>query len=177
MYAIIAVLLILAVWIDNRKNVKVGNLGEHIVKSKLELLGDDYIVLNNVRFRKVQIDHMVICRKVNIIFVIETKMWGGIITGGKDDKRWLQDKSGQVKYLNNPLLQNNYHCRVVRVKYKGYSVRSIVVFVGNKNIPPSRCIVRENDLVDYIIGITSRVYNRGIIDGESDRLSIWRKPR
>lgn len=176
-YVILFALLMFVIWIENRKHKRIGNIGEKVVRSKLDVLSDEYVVLHNVHYSNTQIDHMVICHDRKLVFVIETKMWGGIITGNYNDKKWIQNKNGVVSYYDNPILQNKYHCNIVRQKYYGYSVRSIVVFVGNKNIPPYKYVINEDELVDYIIKTTSKVSNRIIIDSETDWLSMRLKPR
>jgi len=158
-YGAMVVIVLIVIAFENKRCKRIGNIGETIVKHKLDMLGSDFVVLNNVRYKKTQIDHMVICNSLRLIFVIETKKWGGIITGESCDKYWKQSINGQVKYLNNPILQNKYHCSVVRRKYKGYSVRSIIVFVGNKNIPRLGCITNEDGVVNYIIQKSNIVRN------------------
>jgi len=138
--------LVAFLWWDKKRLKKIGNIGERIVRDRLNELPDNFIVLNNVRywFKKCQIDHMVICNDVKLIFVIETKMWGN------------------DKVYGDPVKQNEYHCRVVRNKFKGYRVINVVTFVGS--IPYKfrayKCVVNENELIDMV----NRVYNRYIIE-------------
>jgi hypothetical protein len=99
-------------------------------------------------------------------------MWGGNITGNRDDEYWVQSKDGQVKYFYNPLKQNKVHCNDIRKEYSNYHVYGVVVFVRNKNVPHNRCIVGENELIDYINRVYNRLYNRCITDSETDWLSI-----
>jgi hypothetical protein len=170
-YWIIGLLLFVVIRISQRDKRVIGNLGESIIKSKLRELGDEFVVLHDVRYKKCQIDHLVINHAAKIVFVIETKMWGGIITGEVNDKKWRQDKNGQVMYYDNPVLQNKYHCRIVRQKYSGYSVRSVVVFVRCKSIPRHSNVMIEDELVEYINRVSNKVYNRVIIDSETGWLS------
>jgi hypothetical protein len=141
--------------IESYRNHKIGNIGEKIVVAKLNELSGDYYVKHNVHLSGTQIDHLVVCDELKLCFVIETKLWGGIITGDSNDKFWRQEKNGMVKYLKNPILQNKYHCRVVRNYYKGYRVYNVIVFVRNQSVPKYRCIMDEHELVGYIIRTSS----------------------
>lgn len=138
------------------ENKEIGDIGERIVASRLSRLPEDYTVSHDVKYRGVQIDHLVINQKLKIIFVVETKMWGGKVTGSYQDKMWLQVKNGEKKYLDNPIKQNEYHCRVIRKKYIGYTVHSIVVFVRNNNVPKYDKVINENDLLNYIFRLSNR---------------------
>jgi len=155
----------------------IGDIGENIVCRILYKLDrDNYIVRYNVYFGRAQIDHLVMCIESRDIFVIETKRWSGIITGKGTDKMWTQNKNGVIKYLDNPIMQNKFHCREVKKCYKNYEIHNVVVFVGNAtlNIPKSKCIVDKDKLIDYIEGCsiinittnmtTSKVSNKRLID-------------
>lgn len=167
-YVVILMLIYLCVSIDNYNNYKVnkviGDKGESIVKNKLDLLGDDYVVENNVKINGYQIDHLVINHESMNVFVIETKMWGGIITGDMSDEYWMQNKNGNIKAFYNPILQNRKHCNAVRKHYCGYKIHNVVVFIRNKNTPKSRCIISVNELNDYIYRVCNKVCNRHRID-------------
>jgi hypothetical protein len=136
----------------------IGDRGENIVYNKLKQLGQEYIIQNNVYLGKAQIDHMVIHHRD--IFVIETKLWGGIITGQYNDKKWQQNINNNIKYLNNPILQNQFHCSQVKKAYPGYKIYSIVVFVNNNNVPKYSCIVSVNNLLDFIKSASNKYSNR-----------------
>jgi hypothetical protein len=162
------ILLYIVVWHIKRNQYKryktIGDVGEGIVSKELSKLNEDYIVMNNVHIGKCQIDHMVICKSARIIFIIETKLWGGIITGEYYDKQWRQDKNGVIKYLDNPILQNRYHCNTVSRRYKNYKVYSIICFVNSDNVPRSKCIIRVNELTRYINDTSNKVCNKDRID-------------
>lgn len=144
-------------FIDTRTPEEIiGDLGEDIVIKRINKLGKDFIIDNNVHLDDLQIDHLVVNNSLKLCFVIETKMWGGKITGSSKDDLWIQEKDGQIKYLNNPIKQNKCHCDAVRRSYQGYHTYNIVVFVKNKNVPRSRCIVDENGVRDYINKITKK---------------------
>jgi hypothetical protein len=161
-------LLYIAVWYIKRNQYKryktIGDVGESIVSKELNKLGNDYTVMNNVHIGKCQIDHMVICKSTRIIFVIETKLWSGIITGDYNDKQWRQDKNGVVKYLDNPILQNRFHCNTVRKRYKNYKIYSVVCFINSDNVPRYKCIVRVNELARYINNTSNKLCNKDRID-------------
>ena len=128
----------------------IGDLGESIVAYRLNTLDDNYIIKNNVHLGRCQIDHMIICKTSPVIFVVETKFWSGVITGSYNDKTWVQNKNGQIKYLRNPIKQNIFHCNTVKKFYTGYNVYNIVVFVRNNNVPNYKNIIKVENLINYI---------------------------
>lgn len=173
MEEIIAVGIGIAIFIfaidrDGKKKFRmckgIGDIGESIVSNKLRRLDDRFEVKNNIHIGGCQIDHLVICRECRIIFVIETKMWGGIIRGRVNDNVWQQDKCGVINYFDNPIKQNKYHCEEVGKYYAGYEIVNVVVFVRNNNVPKSKYIVDCNELVNYINDMYNRVYNRCIMN-------------
>lgn len=112
MNQIIIAIIILAVlyYLDKyyNPNKKIGDIGESIVANRLALLPRDYMIYNNIHCGFYQIDHLVIRPSSRDIFVIETKKWGGKITGKYDDKRWMQYKDGKVAfYKNHPSIVAN----------------------------------------------------------------------
>lgn len=129
---------------------EIGDIGESIVANRLKQLSSDFIVMNDVYLDNAQIDHLVVNHECKLVFVIETKLWAGIITGNSDDEKWKQNKNGEIRYFNNPIEQNRYHCNAVKRHYKGYEINSIVVFVNNKNVPKNKYIVSVNGLVKHI---------------------------
>lgn len=153
-YVLLFIFVLVVTWIIKQNEYRdkrvIGNVGENIVANKLKLLSGEFVVENNVHLGKAQIDHLVINHDKKIVFVIETKMWGGVITGKYNDDKWRQDKNGVVRYFANPMKQNNYHCRIVRERYKKYKVYGVIVFVRNTDVPKYKNIVGENKLVDYI---------------------------
>ena len=169
---LILIAIYLFVYITRRIAQKNGEAGENIVSNELSKLSGEYFVYNDVKMCGYQIDHIVIHHMSKSVFVIETKMWGGKIVGNYRDKKWIQYKDGNVKFLNNPMIQNSKHCNVVRQKYKGYSIYNVVVFVGNRNIPKYKSVINEDNLINYI---SNKVSNRGKIDMQSDWLSLLKK--
>jgi hypothetical protein len=161
---------------DYRRRKSTGDKGESVVAKRLNELDGDFVVEHNVYFGRTQIDHLVIDHEEMICYVIETKYWAGKISGRWDDEYWTQDKGGKVRYYKNPIKQNRYHCTVVKRYYSGYKTVNIVVFVGNSNVPKSKCIVQVDKLVDYIYRtsnkVSNNISNRVIIDSNSDWLSM-----
>jgi hypothetical protein len=152
---ILGILIIcIAMSMDNehvyQQHKVIGDIGEDIVSKKLESLSEDFVVENSIRIRNSQIDHLVINHNLGVVFVIETKLWGGIITGSYNDSKWIQNKNGELKYFDNPIAQNRFHCNDVRREYKDYKIYNVVVFVRNNNVPSSKCIVKVNELLDFI---------------------------
>lgn len=149
--ALIAIMII--VYIDVQKNIHVGSIGEQIVGNILEHLPADYVVLNDVKYNKCQIDHLVINHTKKLIFVIETKMWKGDVIGDKKDDKWSCDSG----IYRNPVKQNAYHCSVVQRKFKGYNVLNVVVFVKTRTFPRYKNVISEKELYEYITGYKMNV--------------------
>lgn len=84
--AIMIICLVMNHDYEYKSNKPLGNHGENIVSNKLKLLDDTYVIENNVHIGHSQIDHLVINHKLKICFVIETKYWGGKVTGNRNDK-------------------------------------------------------------------------------------------
>ncbi|MDF2588196.1 MAG: Nuclease-related domain [Anaerocolumna sp.] len=162
-YAVMLIILAVVIYSEENKKYKaskkVGDKGESIVAKRLAELDDSYVVEHDVHFGQVQIDHLVINHELKIVFVIETKLWGRILDCNKENDYW-QLESG--KYVRNPFKQNNYHCKVVRRYYGGYSVHSIIVFVRDNGIS-GRSVVRVSGLVEYIYRTSRNVSNSGKI--------------
>ncbi len=79
-----------------------------------------------------QVDHLV--RLPDGIAVLETKAFGGEVTGHVWDRRWVQDfRGGRVRTaFRNPVLQNDRHVRAVRrVAGAGVAVHGLVVSAGS----------------------------------------------
>lgn len=93
------------------KQIK-GFMGEFWVKLRLKTLPKDkYVVLNDIMIYSSstthQIDHLVISDYG--IFVIETKMYSGFITGNEYDQKWTRHYGKTKFYFNNPIHQNYGH--------------------------------------------------------------------
>jgi hypothetical protein len=162
-YAAMLIILAVVIWSEENKKYKaskkIGDKGESVVAKRLAELDDAYIVEHDVYFGRVQIDHLVVNHELKIVFVIETKLWCRILDCDKNNDYW-QLYSG--KYVRNPFKQNNYHCKVVRKYYRGYSVHSVIVFVRDNGIS-GRNVVRVGGLVEYINRTSRNVSSRGKI--------------
>lgn len=91
------------------RNLEGGRRGERKIASLLaERLADDHVILNDLEFRigldRCQIDHLVIAPSG--IYVIESKYWGGTLTGDAGDTQWTQRRAnGATKMVKSPVLQ------------------------------------------------------------------------
>ena len=128
---------------------QLGQRGENMVCEVLGDLDDSYEVKYDVRVGHTQIDHMVICGKT--IFVVETKRWGGKVTGRKNDEMWYQEVGGKGYPMRNPILQNEMHIRELKKRYVGYEFINVVVFVGTRSFPRLKGVICCDDLYDYIV--------------------------
>ena len=153
-YIIIAILCVLLLKYDyictRHQNKRVGKAGENKVKQQLAKLSTDYQVINDYHLCGRQIDHIV-C-KGNLIYVIETKNWHGILRGDIADK--YLNLSGKSVY--NPFFQNDKHCQVVKLRYPCCMVVSVICFAGHcklnvSNLCKSDAIILSvNNLLPYI---------------------------
>jgi hypothetical protein len=79
-----------------------------------------------------QLDHVV--RAVDGIVVIETKTYGGHITGTVTSAAWVQHlAAGEIRHaFQNPVHQNHRHCRAVEAALAGLTVpvAGIIVSAG-----------------------------------------------
>lgn len=104
-----------------------GKRGETQVAVLLSLLPKKkYKVINDLLIQSgghsTQIDHVVV--SVYGIFVIETKYYKGWIYGGENSEYWTQNIYGHKYHLQNPLWQNQGHCK------------AIIKLIGNSNSIP-----------------------------------------
>jgi hypothetical protein len=78
-------------------------------------------------FRRAQIDHVVV--GPGGVFAIETKNWGGRITGGPRDAAWTQhgDGSRPLRRHENPVLQNERHVRVLEAHLRAGGLNAVPV--------------------------------------------------
>lgn len=122
------------------KSIKAGLRGESKVAAELARgLDYDHYVFNDVSLRSglrtAQIDHVVV--GPGGVFVVETKNWGGHVTGGPRDPTWTQqgDAARPPRRHENPVLQNERHVRVLEACLKAagvtdYPVISVLVFAS-----------------------------------------------
>ena len=130
-----------------------GDSGENIVNNELSRLDNDYKVIYDLRINGYQIDHLVVYDKCKIVFVIETKRWTGRIAGRKLDNKWEQIYGNKSYYVNNPIMQNEKHIKVLSESsdYFGYRFVNVVVFVGSDSIPKLKNVIMVKDLYELIV--------------------------
>ena len=77
-----------------------------------------------------QVDHLV--RAPDAILVIETKTYGGYISGTPDGGEWLQHLANdEVRHVfQNPARQNHRHCRAVEAALAGHDVPIVGAIVS-----------------------------------------------
>ena len=137
----------------------------------LKGLPKGYMVLNDLLLengsKTSQIDHIVLCK--NGIFVIETKNYGGYISGNESDKMWTQ-KIGRRKNkfeFFNPIIQNKGHINAIKQNLKinnTIPIISVVVF-NNKgnidNVSSHTPVIHSSELEDFILKYDTNVSLNG----------------
>ena len=101
-----------------------GRKGESAVARELAALGHPALhdVILTDLFGVTQVDHLV--RAPDAILVIETKTYGGHITGTLDGGEWMQHLAhDEIRHaFQNPAHQNHRHCRAVEAALAGHDV-------------------------------------------------------
>ena len=130
-----------------------GYLGESAVTNiLLKLPSDRYRVLNNIMLptdnRTTQIDHVVV--SLYGIFVIETKNYKGMISGGEYSETWTNHLNGKKYTFRNPIKQNYGHVKALE-QLLGLTDKCfipIVVFSLNANVKvkSSNLVIHTNKL-------------------------------
>ena len=127
-----------------------GYIGESSVIHILSRLpSEQYRVLNNIMLRTnngtTQIDHIVV--SLYGIFVIETKNYKGIITGGEFSETWTKTMYGKKYTFRNPLKQNYGHVKALAtlLEFTDDKFIPIVVFSASSTIK-----VKSNKPVMYV---------------------------
>lgn len=121
----------------------VGWWGERFVSSKLsELSGEKYKIFHNLllpsngNLETTQIDHVIVSNYG--IFVIETKSYGGSITGDNHDRNWTQFSHSNKKFFYNPKYQNYAHEKaiemLIRPLFPNVPIISFIAFPSAKRI-------------------------------------------
>lgn len=113
-----------------------GKRGERRVRRRLEKIcrTGEFRLLNDIYIkscgREAQIDHILIGKSG--IFVIETKTYKGMVTGGENDEEWEQTIGRSAQTYYNPVRQNRNHIRVLKYLLDGmcpdFCYHSLVVF-------------------------------------------------
>ena len=158
--AIIVLLIILKCLIPSK-----GAIGEKRVARILGKLPEGkYSVINNLLLNNSgytsQVDHVVV--SVYGIFVIETKTYQGIISGGENSEQWTQNIYGNKYEFRNPILQNYGHVKSMKQvlgDYKSVPFISIVAFSSQANLRVSSNIpvVYWSQILDVIRGYENPV--------------------
>lgn len=128
----------------------IGRKGESAVARVLSALGvpvlHDVLLLDLLGVT--QLDHLV--RAPDAILVIETKTYGGHITGSLDGAEWVQHlAAGEVRHVfQNPVHQNFRHCRAVEAASAGLDVpvAGIIVSAGSATF----CAALESGVVPLL---------------------------
>jgi Nuclease-related domain len=113
----------------------IGRKGESAVARVLSALGVPALhdALLPDLLGVTQLDHLV--RAPDAIMVIETKTYGGHITGTLDSAEWVQHlAAGEIQHVfQNPVHQNHRHCRAVEAALTGLDVpvAGIIVSAGS----------------------------------------------
>lgn len=150
----------------------IGAKGEGAVVRELARLGLTAlhdVILSDSR-GLTQVDHLVL--GPDGIFVLETKTYGGLITGGLHAATWTQHLAGGTKTsFQNPTRQNHRHCSAVREVLAGLAVpvHGYVVSAGRARF--------GDNLAGVVVPLDrlSQVFlhaNRGAID-PADLRSAW----
>lgn len=140
------------------KSIGKGFLGELSVNVLLAGLGQDYIVMDNLMLSNngytTQIDHVVI--SIYGIFVIETKNYKGIITGGEFAETWTQHLYTEKHSMPNPIRQNYGHIQAIRRKinhvYTG-EIYSIIAFSSDAEVK----VNASSATITHIVYIRSEI--------------------
>ena len=115
----------------------VGNYGELKVERRLKLFIDkEDVILENLLLPDgsgtTEIDKVIISKKG--IFCVESKYWGGYISGGNVGD-WIQttfyDGCKKQRKLHNPVIQNQGHIKALDKIFNGdYPIFNVVFLVG-----------------------------------------------
>ena len=117
----------------------VGDAGESLVGCELFLLGLPQLrqVILEQGGRTTEIDHLV--RLPAGLVVLETKAWGGFVSGTPAAKVWVRHgRDGRDEAFLNPAVQNLGHVRAVErfVADRRVGVRGLVVGAGHARFAP-----------------------------------------
>lgn len=133
-----------------------GYIGEkrtNKLNKQLKLEKDFYIINNLTIGNKkgnastTQIDHVLISKNTDLIIVIESKNYNGIIHGSIDDNKWLIHYGKETYETQNPLYQNYAHIKTIQehlknigINFKTSNMYSMVFFNGEGilNIEPAK---------------------------------------
>lgn len=139
-----------------------GHIGEKRTNklNKQLKLEKDFYIINNLTIENskgrhtergnistTQIDHVLISKNTDLIIVIESKNYNGIIHGAIDDNKWLIHYGKETYETQNPLYQNYAHIKTIQehlknigINFKTSNMYSMVFFNGEGilNIEPAK---------------------------------------
>ena len=150
------ILIIIIVIIIKIKTPKIkGSVGEFKVNTRLNFLGNEYIVLKDILIHSSngytsQIDELVLSEYG--IFVIETKNYKGWIFGNEKSENWTQVIYKEKHSFRNPIKQNwshIYSLKNVLTDFPNLKYYPIIVFSGNatlKKIESTTPVIYDNKL-------------------------------
>ena len=155
MIAFIVLIVIVAVSLKiNAPKIK-GSLGELKVNTRLNFLGNDYIVLKDILIKSSneytsQIDEIVLSEYG--VFEIETKNYKGWIFGNEKSENWTQIIYKEKHTFRNPIKQNwshIYSLKNILTEFPNLNYFPIVVFSGSatlKKIESSIPVIYDSQL-------------------------------
>ena len=128
-----------------------GLISELEVRSNL--LNEKYVIYNLILGEnyKTQIDHILINSRG--IFVIETKNYTGIIIGKEDDKNWMQIINDNKYFFLSPILQNEFHIKMIRnYIFEDIPIYSIIAFSNKSSlkVKANKDVIHINELTETI---------------------------
>ncbi|HCT64757.1 MAG TPA: NERD nuclease [Lachnospiraceae bacterium] len=155
-----------------------GWVGETAVASILASLPkEEYKVLNNVMLQTnhgtTQIDHVVI--SIYGIFVIETKNYKGLITGGENSEKWTKNMYGKKYPFRNPLKQNYGHVKALEelLELPESKFVPIIVFSVNATlkVKTDKLVVYTVKLKRAIQSFTEKLFEKSELDGIVEQIT------
>lgn len=141
-----------------------GWIGEKQVSNTLKKLPQNYKLIDNILLRKsdgstTQIDHIII--SVYGIFVIETKNYKGIITGGEYSEQWTKHMYKKKYKFLNPIRQNYGHIKTLEetLNLTKNMFIPIVVFTSDAKlrVKSKKAIINAKDLNKTIQNYKKRI--------------------
>lgn len=154
-----------------------GYFGELQVRNILKKLSSEYIVINNIMLRKedketTQIDHIVV--STYGIFVIETKNYKGLITGGDYSKVWIEHIYKKKYQFMNPIKQNYGHAKTLEklLELPKDSFIPIVVFTedGILKVKTSKIVINTKDLSKTIVSFNNKIIEENQVKIIADKI-------
>lgn len=154
-----------AAWQALRADIQ-GTRGETIVRDLLDACGlptlHDVHLPSMARDGLTQIDHLLLLP--DAVMVIETKHYGGLISGDPRDRFWRQrfDREQTGREIFSPLHQNAGHCAAVRAIVAqvslDFQVLSRIVFTGTAEIAPqlAKVVLKPEDLAEEVRAASHR---------------------